>query len=212
MGFVGCNINPDIAGGRSFTPPLGSEYWYPLWEAMIELDVPGMIHASSTRNPALHVNGSHYVMQDYAAAVELCSSGVLQRYTDLRLIIPHGGGGIPFQFNRHRALHVSQGLEPFEDSVRRLYFDTSVYDEDSVEMLIRKVGPDNVLFGSEMFGTAQDRDPSTGDYFDDNVGFIARAEWLDETDREKILCANAERVFPRLATWRAQARSAEVAS
>lgn len=212
MGFVGCNINPDVSGGLGFTPPLGAEYWYPLWEAMISLGVPGMIHASSTRNPALHVNGSHYVMQDYAAAVELCSSGVLQRFPELRLIVPHGGGGIPFQFNRHRALHLAEGRERFEDAVRRLYFDTSVYDEDSLEMLIRKVGADHVLFGSEMFGTAQNRDPETGRYFDDNVGIITQASWLTEEERAKVLYRNAQRVFSRLTASGARSDVAEVGS
>lgn len=40
LGFVACNINPDISGGaQPFTPSVGSEWWYPLWEKMVELEI-----------------------------------------------------------------------------------------------------------------------------------------------------------------------------
>ncbi len=139
LDFVGCLINPDISGGlQPFTPSLGDEYWYPLWERMCELGIAGMIHASSTHNPAFHLNGSHYVAWDYGATVELAASKVFERFPELKLVVPHGGGGIPFQFNRNRALHVAQKLPPFEEVVRSIYFDTALYDADSLEMLIRK--------------------------------------------------------------------------
>ncbi|TCN32271.1 4-oxalmesaconate hydratase [Kribbella orskensis] len=199
LGFVGCLINPDVSGGLApFTPSLGDRSWYPLWEAMVELDVPGMIHASSTRNPALHLNGSHYIAQHYAAVVELCSSNVFEDFPTLRLIVPHGGGGIPFHFNRNRALHVAESLPPFEEVVRNLYFDTAVYDADSLEMLIRKIGVDNVLFGSEMFGTAKTRDAESGRFFDDILGDV-EALGLSTEDRAKVLTGNALKVFPRAA-------------
>ena len=73
--FVACNINPDISGGaQPFTPSVGSEWWYPLWEKMVELDVPGTIHASATLNPAFHVTSSHYICQHHNAGVEILGS------------------------------------------------------------------------------------------------------------------------------------------
>ena len=145
-----------------------------------------MVHASATRNPALHMNGAHYIAQDHAAVVELCMSAVFDDFPTLALVIPHGGGGIPFQFNRQRALHMLQGKTPFEEAVRHLYFDTAVYDADSMEMLIRKIGPANVLFGSEMFGTAKARGPQTGRPFDDNIPLINAIDWLSDEEREAI--------------------------
>ncbi|MGC1409540.1 MAG: amidohydrolase family protein, partial [Acetobacteraceae bacterium] len=53
-GFVGCNLNPDPSGGFWKDPPLGDRYWYPLYEKMVELDVPAMIHVSAACNPAFH--------------------------------------------------------------------------------------------------------------------------------------------------------------
>lgn len=203
LGFVGCNINPDVSGGvPPLTPPLGDEWWYPLWERMVELDVPGMIHASATRVPAMHLNGSHYIAQDYAAVVELCASRVFEDFPTLRLIVPHGGGGIPFQYNRQRALHLGGYLPtttPFEQAVSHLYFDTAVYDADSLDMLFRKMGTRNVLFGSEMFGTAKAVDPQTGRTFDDIVPLIEQSQVLTESDKEDVFWRNALRVYPRLA-------------
>jgi len=72
-----------------------------------------------------------------------------------------------------------------------------MYDRDSLELLIRRMGPDNVLYASEMFGTAKATDPSTGRCYDDTVPMVNAIEWLSETDRKKIFCANAQRLFTR---------------
>ena len=197
-GFVGFNINPDVSGGaQPFTPSLGDEWWYPLWEKMVALDLVGMIHASSTLNPGQHVNGSHYVNWDTAAVVELCNARVFDDFPGLKLIVPHGGGAIPFQWRRHSALHQLEGRRPFEEMVRHLYFDAALYDQDSLELLIRRMGPDNVLYASEMFGTAKATDPSTGRAYDDTVPMLKAIPWLSETDREKIFSGNARRLYTR---------------
>lgn len=197
MGFVGCNINPDVAGGgQPFTPRLGDPWWNPLWEKMVELDVPGMIHASSTCDPARHLNGSHYIMIDVLAVYELCASDIFDRYPTLKLIVPHGGGAAPYQWNRHRALQTG-AKHSFEEAVRHLYFDTAIYDRDAFEMLIRKMGVDNVLFATEMFGTAKAIDLDTGRKFDDTVRFIDEISWLTEEDRFKIFEGNVRKVFNR---------------
>jgi 4-oxalmesaconate hydratase len=201
LGFAACNINPDVSGGViPFTPSLGDEWWYPLWEKMVELDVPAMIHASSTLNPALHILGSHYTNQHNAAVVELCNSRVYDDFPKLKLIIPHGGGAVPYQFNRHRALHMRENRRPFEEMVRHLYFDMAIYDRDSMEMLLRRIGIDNVLFSTEMLGTAKAVDPETGRYFDDTVGMVKSIDWLTETDLYKIFEGNAKKLYSR-AKW-----------
>lgn len=198
LGFVGCNVNPDVSGGgQPFTPAISDEWWYPLWEAMVELDVPGLVHASSTVNPALHLNGSHYTSSDAAVTFELCWSDLYDVFPHLKLIVPHGGGSMPFNWNRHRALHTLQGKAPFEERVKNVYFDTALYDRDSMEMLIRKVGADNVLYAAEPFGTAKAVDPETGRLFDDTVSFVTEIEWLSEDDKHKIFSGNARRLYSR---------------
>src|SRR5438128_875899 len=81
----------------------------------------------------------------------------------------HGGGAIPYQWNRHRGMHVREGLEPFEEAARRVYWDMAIYDKESMELLIKRVGIDNVLFATEMFGAVNAIDPKTGRNFEDIV-------------------------------------------
>ena len=54
LGFIGCNLNLDPSGGHFNSPPLGDRYWYPIYEKMVELDVPAMIHVSGCCHPAFH--------------------------------------------------------------------------------------------------------------------------------------------------------------
>ncbi|MBD3924240.1 amidohydrolase [Nocardioides cavernae] len=200
LGFVGCNVNPDVAGGgQPFTPAISDEWWYPLWDVMVDLDVPGLVHASSTVNPALHLNGSHYTSSDAAVTFELCWSNLYDHYPALKLIVPHGGGSLPFNWNRHRALHTLQNKPPFEERIKNVYFDTALYDRDSMEMLIRKVGADNILYAAEPFGTAKATDPETGRLFDDTVSFVDDISWLSDEDKDKIFVGNARRLYSRAA-------------
>jgi 4-oxalmesaconate hydratase len=198
LGFVGVNVNPDVAGGgQPFTPAISDEWWYPLWEATVELDVPVLLHATSTVNPALHLNGSHYTNSDSAVTFDLAWSNLYDRFPTLKLIVPHGGGSVPFNFNRHRSLHISAGKRPFEEAVKNIYFDTAIYDRDSMEMLIRKMGVDNVLFAAEIVGTAKAVDPETGKRFDDTGDFIDDIEWLADEDKQKIFAGNAQKLYTR---------------
>jgi 4-oxalmesaconate hydratase len=198
FGFVGCNLNPDPSGGYWAGPPLGDEWWYPLYDKLQALDVPAMIHASATCNPAFHTTGSHYLNVDATAFMQLMESRVFHDFPSLRLILPHGGGNVPYQAARYRALSIINKWEPFDDFIRRLYFDTTVYSQEAMELLISVAGVNNVIFASEMLGGVNAIDPATGRSFDDNRCFIDALSWLTEADRGNIFERNARRVYPRL--------------
>ena len=72
------------------------------------------LQASFHNCPALDVNGCHYIKIDTAAVVELCRSRVFQDFPKLKLIILHGAGSIPYQFNRYRTLNINWGTPPLE--------------------------------------------------------------------------------------------------
>jgi 4-oxalmesaconate hydratase len=199
LGFIGCNLNPDPSGGYWTDPPLGDEWWYPLYDKLQQLDAAAMIHASATCNPAFHTTGSHYLNVDATAFLQLLESRVFQDFPKLRLILTHGGGNIPYQEARYRALCIMNKWEPFEQFIKRLYFDTTVYSREAMEMLVRVVGVDNILFASEMLGGVTTLDPRTGRFFDDNKPFMDAIGWLNEDDRKKIFEENARKAYPRLA-------------
>ena len=202
FGFVGCNLNPDPSGGAAWTASLGDEWWYPIYEKLVDLDVPAMIHVSSTVNPALHTTASYYINSDTASVIQLLESRVFEDFPTLKLVIPHGGGAVPYQFARYMGIWAAQRRKPpFDEAVKRLYFDTAIYSQGAMETLIRAVGVDNVLFASEMLGAVNAVDPETGRWFDDNRPYLEAIEWLTEEDRRKIFEQNARKVFPRLRSY-----------
>ena len=198
FGFVGCNLNPDPSGGMEPSPSLGDEWWYPVYEKLVELDVPAMIHVSASVNPALSTTGTYYINSDTAATLQLLESTVFDDFPTLKIIIPHGGGAVPYQLGRYRGINEMLKRERFEEQIKKLYFDTAVYSQAGVEVLLKTLGVDNVLFASEMVGAVNAIDPDTGRWFDDTKPYLDGIDWLTDEDRQKLFEGNVRKVFTRL--------------
>ncbi|MGV0129436.1 amidohydrolase family protein [Burkholderia gladioli] len=199
MGFVGCNLNPDPSGGHWSGPPLTDRSWYPLYEAMVELDVPAMIHVSSSCNPNFHATGAHYLNGDTSAFMQLLEGDLFADFPTLKFIIPHGGGAVPYHWGRYRGL--AQDMKrPLlgEHLLNNVFFDTCVYHQPGAELLAKVIPVKNILFASETIGAVQGIDPETGHHFDDTRRYIDAIEWLDEEDRQRIFEGNARAVYGRL--------------
>ncbi len=198
LGFVGCNLNPDPSGGHWTSAPLTDRSWYPFYEAMCELDVPAMVHVSGVTNPNFHATGSHYLNADTTAFMQLLQADLFTDFPGLRLIIPHGGGAVPYHWGRFRGLADMLGRPPLAESVMgNVSFDTCVYHQPGIDLLFRVIGVGNILFGSEMIGAVRGIDPQTGHYFDDTRRYVD-ALGLPPADRDRVYELNARRVYPRL--------------
>jgi 4-oxalmesaconate hydratase len=198
MGFVGCNLNPDPSGGYWDGPPLPDRSWYPLYEALCELDVPAMIHVSAACNPNFHTTGSHYLGADTTAFVQLLLADLFADFPTLRLIIPHGGGAVPYHWGRFRGLAQDLGRPSPDDLLaNNVFFDTCVYHQAGIDCLLAVIPADNILFASEMIGAVRGVDPRTGHHYDDTRRYLDAAGLSDE-DRRKIFEGNVRRVFPRV--------------
>jgi len=198
LGFVGCNLNPDPSGGHWTARPLTDPYWFPLFEAMTELRVPAMIHVSASCAPACDTLGAHYLNADTAVFMQLVSGDLFARFPDLRLVIPHGGGAVPYHWGRFRGLAERLGHPArLEHVLPNVFFDTCVYHEPGIELLLRVVGPENVLFASEMLGAVRGVNPATGYPWDDTGRYI-RALNLSPEDQARVFEGNVRRVYPRL--------------
>ena len=198
LGFVGCNLNPDPSGGHWTSPPLTDRSWYPLYEALVELEVPAMVHVSAVTNPNFHATGSHYLNADTTAFMQLLQADLFTDFPDLRLVIPHGGGAVPYHWGRFRGLADMLDRPALEDTLmRNVFFDTCVYHQPGINLLFDVISADNILFGSEMVGAVRGIDPQTGHYFDDTRRYVD-ALALDPGDRAKVYELNARRVYPRL--------------
>jgi len=198
LGFIGCLINPDPTEGDASPPPgLGDRFWYPLYEKLVELDIPALVHSAGCCHPREPYT-LKFINEESIGTISLLSSTVFEDFPTLKLIMPHGGGAIPYQMGRFRAWHHRRSLEgTFDDKLKKLYFDTCNYSKDSLELLIRVAGVDNVLFGTERPGTGTVKDPATGKWYDDLKPVIESIDWLSEEDKSKIFEKNAKKLYTR---------------
>ena len=198
LGFVGCNLNPDPAGGFWSSPPLTDEYWFPLYEKMTELNVPAMIHVSTSCNPAAHTLGAHYLNADTTAFMQLVRGRLFERFPTLRFVIPHGGGAVPYHWGRFKGIATREKYPPIEENVMtNVFFDSCVYHQPGMDLLTSVIPAENILFASEMLGAVRGNNPD-GDFpWDDTKRYLDAAK-LADADRAKIYAENARRVYPRL--------------
>jgi 4-oxalmesaconate hydratase len=198
MGFIGCNLNPDPSGGHWTAPPLTDRHWYPFYEKMVDLDVPAMIHVSGSCNPNFHATGAHYINADTTAFMQFLEGDLFKDFPSLRFIIPHGGGAVPYHWGRYRGLADMLKRPPLREHVmKNVFFDTCVYHQPGIDLLVKVIDLENILFGSEMVGAVRGIDPETGQYFDDTKRYIDALP-LNVADKQRIFEGNARRVYPRL--------------
>jgi 4-oxalmesaconate hydratase len=177
LGFVGVNLNPDPSGGYWTDPPMTDKYWY----------------------PNFHHTGAHYINGDTSVFMQLIQGNLFKDFPTLRLVIPHGGGAVPYHWGRYRGLCQDMGKPPLaEYLLKNVYFDTCVYHLPGMELLAKVIPADNILFASEMVGAVRGIDPNTGHYYDDTKKYVDQLKGLSEPDRRKIFEGNARRVYPKL--------------
>ncbi len=198
LGFVGCNLNPDPSGGHWTSPPLTDRAWYPLYEKMVELNVPAMVHVSGSCNACFHTTGAHYINADTTAFMQLLQADLFKDFPQLRLIIPHGGGAVPYHWGRYRGLaEMLKKPALREHLMNNVFFDTCVYHQPGINLLFEVISVDNILFGSEMVGAVRGIDPETGHPFDDTRRYVDALD-IPEAHKGLVFEANARRVYPRL--------------
>jgi len=225
MGFIGALVNPDPSEGRGESPRLGDPYWYPLWEKLVELKVPAHIHSAGCCGRETY--DEHFASEESLAITSVIHSEVFERFPDLKIMISHGGGSIPYQIGRWRSQHFGEqaaykphiaaffkeleaagwagkplpaapdDLTTFDDLLKQFYFDTDIHNKASLELLIKTVGADRCLFGTERPGSGGSIELSTGRPMDDIKHTIDHIDFLSEAERHRIYEDNAREVFPR---------------
>jgi OH-DDVA meta-cleavage compound hydrolase len=196
LGFKGCLLNPDpYENTRTDHPGLGDRYWYPLYEKLCELDVPAHVHATGSRSDRVPYS-LHFINEETTAVYNLVSSSVLEDFPDLKIVISHGGGAIPYQIGRFQAGAMRPGAKrTFMEGLQKLYFDTVLYSEGALRLLIETVGVERCLFGTECPGVGSKVIPEVGHTMDHIAPIIARFDWLSATDKKMIFEDNARHLF-----------------
>ena len=191
-----CGLNGVIIGSHVNGKNLDDPALQPFWKMAERLRTPIIIHP---HNPlGIERLGSYFLTHlvglpadTTVAAASLYCGGVIDRFPDLRVILCHGGGFLPYQMGR-----LNRGREIREDiqkSTRRIgrealswfYYDTIVFDPRVLEFLVSEAGADHVLLGSDCpFGIG---DPHP-------IRVVEQAR-LSPEERECILVHNAVRLF-----------------
>jgi len=194
QGFVGYPYPDPYENGGREAPASGDRYWYPLYEKLCELDVPAHIHGTgsrSERSPYL----VHFINEATIVVFGLVNSTVFDDFPNLKIIVNHGGGAIPCQLGRFEAPSLRRGGASCSDGVRKLYYDTVLYTEDALRLLIKTIGVERCLFGTECPGTGSSVDPANGRSMDNVKRMVENLETLSAAGKQKSFCDNAKAVF-----------------
>ncbi len=196
LNFVGVLLNPDPGEGNGLTPTMDNPYWFPLYEKLVEMDVPALLHCASCYGRENY--SEHFISEESLAILSILRGNVFERFPTLKLVVPHGGGSVPYQAGRWIAhtglvenLTPSEATELFRDRLRQFWFDTCLYTSEALELLFRVVGPDRVLFGTER--------PGSGHGLEDVRPLIEGLTSLDDAHQRAVFEGNARQVYSRLA-------------
>ncbi len=190
MGFHGVQIGTSIEG-----LPLDDARLEIFFSEANNLNVPILIHpyAVGKREHLEDFQLNNLVgnpMDTCLSATRLILSGFLDRYPDFKIILPHGGGYLPYQIGRlDRGFFArpNKNLCEYAPSkyIKRFYFDTILFDPEPLKFLCDLAGSDRLLVGTDLpFDVA---DVS----FEKNI----KALNLTENKNELIYYKNAQMLF-----------------
>jgi aminocarboxymuconate-semialdehyde decarboxylase len=192
LGLRGIEIGTNVEGEELSSPRLA-----PLWARLEELDVVVFMHPSGLTHPQRLLD--HYLanivgnpLESMLAVSHLIFDGVLERHGGLKLVIAHGGGFLPAYAGRQdhawRAREdVRIGVpKPPGDYLKRLYFDTMVFEADQLAFLIKKYGADHIVLGT-------DYPYDMGDYAP--LDLVGKVEGLSAADKAAVIGGTAARLL-----------------
>ena len=154
---------PGIRGVCIATQVLGKDLsdpsFLPLWERIEALGLPVFLHPTFVLAPDRLE--AHYLtnllgnpFETAVAAAHLIFGGVLDRFPQLEFVLPHAGGAFPWLVGRLRRgwekrSDLNKACASPESYLRRFYYDTIGYSDSVLHYLVKEVGADRLLMGSD---------------------------------------------------------------
>ena len=192
-GAVGVMVLGSIDGNDLIAPQFA-----PIWQEIDQLGLPVLVHPTAPQGVReMHMETFNlippvgFMFDTTLAFAHMIFSGFLDKYPNVKLIAAHGGAALPYLAGRfdicHERIPACSAVikEKPSDYLRRIYYDTVVYDPAALELCIKVAGSaDNVLYGS-------DYPHNIGDM----VGCLARVNALPGGKAKQIAGKNAERIF-----------------
>jgi 6-methylsalicylate decarboxylase len=186
---------------------LGDERFMPLFDELERRKAVVFVHPTASPDPAAHRLGLPDSLIDFTAdttraVAKLHYSNTFARTPNVKYILSHAGGTIPYLASRFAivdAMNVIPGAQErgtAADTFRRLYWDTALSWTDPVLHMLRSiVGLDRVLYGSDFPYLRRDLAVSS-------VHAIKQSQELHDTERAAILSGTALSLIPRFAALR----------
>lgn len=199
LGFLGVMINPDPneGSGEPF-PGMGDEYWYPLYEKMVQMDVPALIHSAACKDP-WDTYSNYFITTETRCIISMISSETFKAFPNLKIVVSHGGGAVPYQIGRYRAFFGRhfEAEGGFDVQLKKFYFDSVLYNQEGLDLLFRIVGTDRCMFGTENPGTGSYKDPKSGKMLDDLKPVIEGIPGITEQQKKDVFEDTAKKVYAR---------------
>jgi aminocarboxymuconate-semialdehyde decarboxylase len=192
LGMRGVQILANINGRDLDSPELA-----PFYQEVQSLDVPVFIHP---RPPAgtIRMNGYHLInlignpLDTTLAAAHLVFGGILDRFPNLKFCLAHAGGEVPYLQGRwEHGYQVRPEAkliikEPPSKYLPLFYFDTITHSDSLLEYLIKSMGADKVLLGTDYPFDMADSEP---------VARMQRLKRITEKKKQMVLGGNAARLL-----------------
>jgi len=192
LGAVGVMVLANI-DGLSLT----ERRFAPIWREIDRRALPVLVHPSAPPGTAeldvmrYNLIASVGFMFDTSLAVaRMIFDGFLERYPSLKLIAAHGGGTLPYIAGRLDICFENMPAcrerisNPPSSYLRKIYYDSVVFQQESLELALKVGGAENVLYGS-------DYPHNIGDM----KGCLARVDALPAASRDAVRGGNAQRIF-----------------
>ena len=194
LGLRGVEINPSVNGMELTDPRLGLDRFFARVEA---LDVVLFMHPLGFTSGERLMD--HYFnnvignpLETTVAASHLIFDGVMERFPELKIILPHGGGFLAHYWARmdhaHRARPDCRTVIAAEPTsyLAKFFFDTITFDPEMLRHLVDRWGADHVLLGTDYPYDMAEADP---------VGLVSSVRGLKAAEREAIMGGNAVRLL-----------------
>jgi aminocarboxymuconate-semialdehyde decarboxylase len=179
--------------GRDLSDPL----FAPVWAEIDRQGLPVFVH------PTIPPGGREMRLDEFSLATpigfmvdttlafaRLILSGFLDRYPNAKLIAPHGGGTLPYLSGRLDRCYDTipacrAAIKALPSTyLRRIFYDTVVYEPRALAMCVATAGADNVLYGTDF-------PHNVGDM----PGILTLVRGLPDDQARKIAGDNAKRIF-----------------
>jgi aminocarboxymuconate-semialdehyde decarboxylase len=173
----------------------------PVLARIQELNYPIIFHqmdgvantfgGSRTVGPPALAAGIDAPIEHTFLASKFIYTGVLDKYPNLQIVLPHAGGAFPYLAGRveHFLFHMtdrSTSIErPFRDYLRRFHYDYLIYYPEAFRFLMGLVGSDRIVVGTDNFAAKDIEYPTA----------VLDQFHLPAADRDRILKGNAMRLL-----------------